>query len=320
MIIFSKLYKKIRLLFKADPYSEKIIMANGVLLSRSNAQFKQINNLGDLEFSIFSQWGEDGIIDWLVENNPGIPQTFIEFGVEDYTESNTRFLLQSRNWSGLVIDGSEENILNIQKQGIYWRHNLTAKHAFIDCENINSLINESGYQGEIGLLSIDIDGNDYWVWDSINSISPAIVVCEYNALFGDIYSFTTPYRPDFHRTSAHHSNLYFGASIQAMISLGKQKGYTFIGTNSTGVNAFFIRNDLAQSALDRIDNVLLFNSQHREARNEKGGLLYIGGYDRHQLIDNLPLINLEGNVRTELCKHKNIYSSDWESDTRVRKI
>jgi hypothetical protein len=142
-------------------------------------------------------------------------------------------------------------------------------------------------------------------------------VCEYNALFGDIYSFTTPYRPDFHRTSAHHSNLYFGASIQAMISLGKQKGYTFVGTNSTGVNAFFIRNDLAPHILDRISNILLFNSQHREARDEQGKLIYLGGSDRYKLIEDLPLVDLEKNIHTQLRKYKDFYSLEWASNNRV---
>jgi hypothetical protein len=292
-------------------------MQNGMLLSHNITSLESIESLDKVEFKVFSQWGEDGIIDWLVEKIPNISNTFIEFGVENYNESNTRFLLQKRGWSGLVIDGSKENVDSIKSQEIYWRHNLTAKHAFIDCENINNLINESGYQGEIGLLSIDIDGNDYWVWDSINSISPAIVVCEYNALFGDIYSFTTPYRPDFHRTSAHHSNLYFGASIQAMISLGKQKGYTFVGTNSTGVNAFFIRNDLAPHILDRISNILLFNSQHREARDEQGKLIYLGGSDRYKLIEDLPLVDLEKNIHTQLRKYKDFYSLEWASNNRV---
>ena len=86
--------------------------------------------------------GEDGILSWLTDLIENIPKTFIEFGVSDYQESNTRYLLQSRNWSGLVLDGLEENITHIRQQNYYWRHELIAKRAFIDCGNINNLIRE----------------------------------------------------------------------------------------------------------------------------------------------------------------------------------
>jgi hypothetical protein len=120
-------------------------------------------NIHDAEFKVFSQFGDDGIIQYLV-NIADIPnKTFIEFGVGNYTESNTRFLLANDNWTGLVMDSSEKNIRYIQRDAIYWRHDLTAVSAFVDRENINQLFTDNGFVGEIGLLSIDIDGNDYWI-------------------------------------------------------------------------------------------------------------------------------------------------------------
>ena len=173
----------------------KVLLAQNIALNRRS--LKSINDFRDIEFSCFSQYGEDGIIDWLVSKLPMIPKKFVEFGVEDYLESNTRLLLQLHNWQGLIMDGVDDFIKEIKKQDISWRHHVDAISAHITKENINSLLEQNGMTGDIGLLSIDIDGNDYHVWQSINVINPAIVVIEYNAVFGDIHSVTVPYRPDF---------------------------------------------------------------------------------------------------------------------------
>ncbi|MDP2030658.1 MAG: hypothetical protein Q8K12_13545 [Thiobacillus sp.] len=293
-----------------------ILQAQGV--AQSNRGRQRLDGLHEAEFCAFSQWGEDGIIDWLVERLPGIPPTFIEFGVEDYRESNTRLLLQLRNWRGLVMDGSQDHISNIQGQEIYWRHDLTAKCAFIDRDNINNLLADAGLQGEVGLLSVDIDGNDYWVWQAIDVVSPAIVVCEYNAVLGDRYALTVPYQADFQRTRAHHSNLYFGASIRALIALGQRKGYTFVGTTSTGCNAFFVRNDLAPAVVSALDGIWAFPSAVREARDPEGRLLFVSGVARAELIKQQPLVDLERNAQTTLAACHDLYSTEWGGAARTR--
>lgn len=292
---------------------ERQLMIQTLACAKDNRVLTNINDLSTVEFCTFSQWGEDGIIDWLVERLQSIPKKFIEFGVEDYRQSNTRLLLQLRNWQGLIMDGSSDHINDIQNQEIYWRYELEAKCAFIDRDNINKLINEAGFSGEIGLLSIDIDGNDYWVWQALDVVRPAIVVCEYNAVLGDIYSLTVPYKPDFQRTQTHHSNLYFGASIRALIKLGQQKGYQFVGTSSTGCNAFFIRNDLAPIILNSLDCVSAYPSSVREARDEMGKLLFTSGTQRSHLVEHLSLMDLENNSETTLADCTNLYSSEWAS-------
>ncbi|NJL53238.1 MAG: hypothetical protein HC930_15550 [Hydrococcus sp. SU_1_0] len=137
------------------------------------------------EFQVFSQWGEDGIIQALISEIEIERKIFVEFGVQDYTEANTRFLLVNNNWSGLVMDSSPEYIQYIKQDRIYWRYNLKAECAFIDKDNINELLINNGITGDIGLLSIDVDGNDYWIWEAIHCISPRIVISEYNGLFGN---------------------------------------------------------------------------------------------------------------------------------------
>jgi len=216
----------------------------GQIQSVLNNQKKYIENLHEVEFQVFSQWGDDGIIQYLI-NHIEIPnKTFIEFGVENYIESNTRFLLINNNWKGYVLDGSSTNIDYIKNDAdVSWAYELYAECAFIDRENINTLIRRAPFDKEIGLLSVDIDGNDYWVWQAIDCISPVIVIVEYNSLLGKNTQWTIPYDPAFVRKEKHSTGLYYGASLGALVELGKEKGYNFIGCNSKGNNAYFIRKD-----------------------------------------------------------------------------
>jgi hypothetical protein len=311
-----KILKKIRaaverrIVNKAQMSDKALILlaTNPVQSARRN---KHIEQFGDVEFSVFSQWGEDGVIDWLITMLPFIPQTFIEFGVENYREANTRFLLQSRNWKGLVLDGSKDNISDIRSQDVCWRHELDAKQAFITRENINSLLEESGFKGELGLLSVDIDGNDYWVWKALEVVRPAIVVVEYNAVLGDVHSLVIPYRADFIRRMAHHSNLYFGASLPALVSLSREKGYTFVGSTTSGVNAFFVRDDFVKHITDHQANCFGYPSRVREARNSGGELAFVGGVDRATVIADLPLLDIATGMETSLGRLEKIYSDCW---------
>ena len=153
-----------------ERYLGKQLCLQCLLLAKLNRPKEKLDSLSESEFSGFSQWGEDGIIDWLIERLPSLPHTFVEFGVGDYREANTRLLLYLRNWRGFVMDGSAEHINNIKNQDIYWRYDLTAKCTFIDCDNVNELIAQASFNGDIGLLSIDVDGNDYWVWQAIKIV------------------------------------------------------------------------------------------------------------------------------------------------------
>lgn len=294
-----------------DRQGESSTVLHCLLVANAHRTKNRIPYLSDVEFRGFSQWGEDGIIDWLLSRLKGIPETFIEFGVEDYRESNTRLLLYLRNWRGLVMDGSEAHVRSIQSQDIYWRYDLAAKCAFIDKDNINELIASSGLDGDIGLLSIDIDGNDYWVWQAIEVVRPVVLVCEYNAVFGDVHRLSVPYQADFQRTSAHHSNLYFGASLPALIHLGEQKDYRFVGTNSNGCNAFFVRADYAPAVVEAIDEIRSYPSRFREARDANAQLTFARGAQRADIIRHLPVVDLVTGRTRPLTELGNLYSPAW---------
>jgi hypothetical protein len=248
---------------------------------------------GDAEFRVFSQWGEDGIIQHLVRRVPVQRPIFVEFGVENYVESNTRFLLTHNRWSGLVMDGSAENIDYIKRDAIYWATNLKAEHAFITRENINELLARSGIAGDIGLLSVDIDGNDYWVWEAIDSISPRIVVCEYSSQFGPTAEVTTPYDPKFVRGEAHFSKIYYGASISALAALGRRKGYSIVASNGAGNNVFFVRDDLLGDLKVLTPQQAYRRAQFREFHGPDGRLTFDDFDSRLQKISHLPLFDLK---------------------------
>lgn len=285
---FKKLYNHIKRTFEDN---EKNTLNLGRILTHFNSQRKDFKSITEIEFSVYSQWGDDGIIQWLLQNINIENNIFIEFGVEDYLESNTRFLLMNNNWKGIILDGSESNINSIKASHYYWKYDLQAACEFITAENINEIIKRRNPPKNIGLLHIDIDGNDYWVWKSLSCVSPAIAIIEYNGIFGFEKNITVPYSPDFRRENAHPSNLYYGASLPALILLAIKKGYRFWGCNSAGNNAYFIRNDLCHPRLFWPKEEFV-SPKFREARNEKGDLMHLDLSESRALIEGLPVWNI----------------------------
>ena len=288
-----------------DDKSDKQLVLQGQALALLNRQRKEsgaLQSLDAYEFRVFSQFGEDGILQHLIEEADiqAHERIFVEFGVQDYQESNTRFLLQGCKWGGLIIDGSKEWMASVRNRSLCWRYNLQALAAWIDRDNINELISSAGISGEIGILSVDIDGNDYWIWEAINCINPIIVVCKWNSAFGPDHSVSIPYDPLFNRTTAHHSCQYWGASIQALQQLGLKKNYELIGSNQAGNNLFFVRNDrlgrlLASSAADAWTE-----AKFSDTRNEQGELTFLRGKHRAKMISRLPHVNTINGQNTSL--------------------
>ncbi len=258
-----------------------------------------VDSLRDVELKVFSQFGEDGIIQYLIGRIPIQNDAFIEFGVEDYVESNTRFLLRHDNWRGLVIDGGPANVRAILDDRVSVHHDLTVLHAFVTRENVDALIAGAGFRGDVGLLSIDIDGNEYWVWKAIDTVKPRIVVCEYNSLFGPDAAVTVPYDPKFDYNTAHHSRLYFGASIAALCRLADEKGYDFAGCTSAGNDAFFVRRDVSRHVKTFTPRSGYVECRFRDSRGPRGEKTYLAGKERIRAIGHLPVVDVaSGAVRT----------------------
>ena len=286
----------------SDPNKNMIeLIAIGSMLS--NQQFSMNStNINDYEFKIFSQFGDDGIIQYLIKNILIENEIFIEFGVENYMESNTRFLMMNNNWSGFVMDGSENSMNYLKDQSWYWRYSLTNKAVFIDKNNINELLANTGFSN-IGLLHIDLDGNDYHILSEIDlsKLNPSIIILEYNSVFGKDRPITIPYEEEFDRTNAHFSNLFWGASLPAISYLASKKGYALIGSNLAGVNAYFLKNSLLNDKVKEIPIDEAFKvSKFRDSRNKDYSLSYLAGKERIDMIKGLEVINVKTNKKEKL--------------------
>lgn len=268
-------------------------LAIGAVHSRLISQ-ETFDDLRDAEFKVFSQEGEDGMIQYLVQRLPNRDGTFVEIGVEDYSESNTRFLLTHNGWRGLAIDGDDAHSAFVTSTGLRWRRHIDAVSAFVTAENVNAVISAAGFAGEIDLFSLDIDGNDYWVLDKLSAVRPKIIIVEYNSLFGSRHSVSIPYMPDFRRQQAHPSFLYYGASLPALAQLLQRKGFRLIGTSSSGNNAFFLRQDIDTTLAELTAEDAFQPTRFREARDDRGNLSFRSADDQVlRSMAHLPVIETE---------------------------
>lgn len=193
-------------------------------------------------YKVYSQNDEDGIIQEIFRRIGVTNKTFIEFGVQNGLESNCHYLL-FQGWNGLWMDGDGEAIREIQKRfyPVLKTGQLACKRAFITRENINQLISEQGFSGEVDLLSIDVDGNDYYIWEAVTAVSPRVVIIEYNGKLPPDCDWKMAY----HAYHVWEGSDWHGASLKALERLGERLGYQLVGTGLVGVNAFFVKKEIA---------------------------------------------------------------------------
>ncbi len=210
----------------------------------SSKEQKKHTAINRYESSLHSQNGEDGIIRYIFSVIGFESRYFVEFGFGAHQCNSLRLLLHE-SFEGLLMDGSEEQcrIFNLSCKKMQL-NSVLAVNAFIDVTNLQKLIVLNDVPDQIDFLSIDVDGNDYWLWEILDCINPRVVCIEYNSGIGPDYSWSTPYSADFERFSAHPSGFFAGASLKALESLGQRKGYRLVACDSTGTNAFFIRKDI----------------------------------------------------------------------------
>lgn len=280
-------------LFQFDRRIDEIKINQGRILSAMHRDLR-LPELRDYEFKVFSQWGEDGILQHLTTHLNIANHTFIEFGVETFHESNCRFLLMKDRWSGFVIDGSEENMRRLRESYFYWQHPLDCVASFITRDNVDHLLSRSGFDRELGILSVDIDGVDWFILQALGGWRPSVIVVEYNGVFGCRTPVSVPYVADFQRTRAHSSNLYYGANLPAFELLLRPRGYSLVGVNGAGSNAFFVRDDLLNERVVAVPLERCYrDSTFREGRNADGRLSFLAGSARRAPIAHLPLVNVE---------------------------
>jgi hypothetical protein len=196
-------------------------------------------------YKVFSQFEEDGKLVYIFSIIGFKNKSFIEIGSDDGINSNCANLYFHFGFHGLFIDGNPSSLNRGRR--FYARHPNPWYYqpkflcAMVKRENINQLVEEAGYTGEVDLLSIDIDGNDYWVWEALKVASPRVVIIETHVEFG-FHDIVVPYDPTYVFPGRHP--VYHGASPVAMVKLAKRKGYRLVGANEYGSNFIFVKDEL----------------------------------------------------------------------------
>lgn len=248
-----------------DPGSQKSLLVQ----YRSHYDLKlRPLAMADVGFRVFSQHEEDGILLYLFSLLGTTNKRCVEICAGDGIECNTANLVINHRWVGLMVDGNAENVAKGRE--FYSRHPDTQHwppiivREWVTRGNVNAIIRAHGFAGEIDLLSLDIDGIDYWLWKEIDVISPRVLVLEFNHLWGPEDSVTVPYADDFTAECSQYGSDYAGASLMAFVKLGREKGYRLVATNAIATNAFFVRQDLDCDWLPEISPASCF--QHPRAQ------------------------------------------------------
>jgi len=210
-------------------------------------------SLSEVGFRKYSQFEEDGILLYIFSLIAPMNRICVEICAGDGRECNTANLIINHGWWGHLFDGSESNVS--RGKAFFARHKDTFLYpprftkAWITAENVNDQIAESGARGPVDLLSLDLDGMDYWVWRAISIIEPQVVVCETHNPIPPDKALTVPYAPAF----SYQSENYRGASLAAMCKLGREKGYRLVGTHRFGFNAFFIKDGVGEAHFPEVE-------------------------------------------------------------------
>lgn len=213
----------------------------------------QLPELSETGFRVFSQYEEDGKLLFILSIIGMQNKTFIEIGSDDGINSNCANLALNFGYRGLFLDGNPRSIKRgrrfYSKYPHPWMYAPTFKCAKVTAENINDLVADAGLSGDVDLLSIDIDGNDYWVWKALEVVSPNVVIIETHVELG-MRNIVVPYDANYVFPGKHP--VYHGASPLAMVKLAKEKGYRLVGANDLGFNFIFVKNGLGDEALPEV--------------------------------------------------------------------
>ena len=225
-------------------------LRNAATYAAVTAYASRYTDEGDLtryELRVFSQNGEDGVIAELARRVDA-PRTFVEIGAGDGLEANCIALSQLLGWSGTFVEADPDAVAELRANAASLGEHVRITAAIVTPDNINAIIRDTGLDGDLGLLSIDVDGNDYWLWKAVE-YRPAILVVEYNASHPVDEPFVSPLRPPLSWDETNN----FGSSLRSFEELAAEKGYRLVYTDVTGVNAFFVRDDLvARAAVTRV--------------------------------------------------------------------
>jgi len=281
-----------------DP--QRVLAAQGALRAARKTS-GGYQHLWDAELSVFSQFGEDGILDFLCDQLEISKPRVLEIGAGDFLECNSRFLVEARGASLYAVDGAAGLLKNIQRSPLMWKTSVLAEEAWVTPDNMSDISRRAReFMGGIDIFSLDIDGNDYWVLKSLDLSGVAIAVIEYNPVFGPTRALSVPRDDRFDRSSAHWTWQYYGMSLRALLTHMSDECFTFVGTNRSGNNAFFVRDSLVgRVEIELPDssstaNLAMYTDWRvRDSRGEDGGMSYETPIHAAGLLRGLPVYNLD---------------------------
>jgi hypothetical protein len=286
---------RLKFFFK-QRFDKNLILNANSYFSLKREKYSNIKDLKELEFKVFSQNGEDGIIDYLIHAINIRKLKFVEIGVGDYTECNTRFLINNYPFRGLLCDINSK--LKDNLKNIYDAHRGSIKlfNEYITRDNIIEVLRSNNFLESLNLFSIDIDSMDYYVIEKLPNEISDIFIAEYNQNFGPNLEVTVPYSDQFDRFKYHYSGQCYGLSLKALINLMKKKGYIFLGCNVECCNAFFIlknKKDLITLNLADENNLSnYFNDYVCDMRDKNGNILNVTINERLEYIKDCDVIDL----------------------------
>ena len=301
MNLKTKISKRIREFLRraltVEPVNQKINI--GLLTSHAmSARKHSMKDLWDAEFRVFSQFGEDGIVDLLLDELQISKPRIMEIGAGDFSECNSRFALHKRNCSAYLVDMREDLQRGLQESEIRWKASVAVEIAKIDEKNIKDIESRaSKFLKYIDVISLDIDGIDFWIAQHINWNGIKIAIVEYNPVFGAKLSVSIPKDTFSSRFEHHYSGLVYGASLLAWIEFFASKDMRFVGTNRAGNNAFFVPSSLAGNLPFRLPDISQLDAymdwQIRDSRNQDQTLSSLSLEQARNLISGVELIDTQ---------------------------
>ena len=297
----TKISKRIREFLRraltVEPVNQKINI--GLLTSHAmSARKHSMKDLWDAEFRVFSQFGEDGIVDLLLDELQISKPRIMEIGAGDFSECNSRFALHKRNCSAYLVDMREDLQRGLQESEIRWKASVAVEIAKIDEKNIKDIESRAiRFLKYIDVISLDIDGIDFWIAQHINWNGIKIAIVEYNPVFGAKLSVSIPKDTFSSRFEHHYSGLVYGASLLAWIEFFASKDMRFVGTNRAGNNAFFVPSSLAGNLPFRLPDISQLDAyvdwQIRDSRNQDQTLSSLSLEQARNLISGVELIDTQ---------------------------
>ena len=250
----------------SEVVAQKMLMQQYRLLAARGREL--LPSFADVGFRNFSQFEEDGILLYLFSLISPVNRKCVEICAGNGRECMAANLIINHGWWGYLFDGLDSNVQSAtrffanSKDTFLYPPKFTK--AWITAENVNEQLVSAGANGPVDLLSLDLDGMDYWVWKAISAIQPRVVVCETHNVIPPSKSLTVPYDSKF----VCESEDYRGVSLEAMCRLGREKGYRLVGVHRFGFNAFFVQNGVGEEFFPEVKAAACLNDPFTEQRRK----------------------------------------------------